>query len=74
MVATTFATMAVERIADGASGRMMAIQKGCFVDADIPEAGSRPRSVDLETMYNTERYRPNYANKSGLPIFLTELD
>ncbi len=23
------------------------------------------------TMYNTERYRPNYANKTGLPIFLT---
>jgi hypothetical protein len=22
-------------------------------------------------MYNTERYRPNYANKTGLPIFLT---
>jgi hypothetical protein len=22
-------------------------------------------------MYNTERYRPNYENKTGLPIFLT---
>jgi len=21
-------------------------------------------------MYNTERYRPNYANKRGLPAFL----
>jgi 6-phosphofructokinase 1 len=27
--------------------------------------------VDVATMYNTERYRPNYANKTGLPIFLT---
>lgn len=74
MVATTFATMAVERIADGASGLMTAIQKGCYVDAPIPTAGAKARSVDLTSMYNTERYRPNYANKAGLPIFLTKLN
>ena len=74
MVATTFASMAVERIADGASGLMTAIQKGCYVDAEIPAADSKARRVDLTTMYNTERYRPDYSNKAGLPIFLTELD
>lgn len=74
MVATTFATMAVERIADGASGLMTAIQQGRYVDAPIPAAGAKARNVDLTAMYNTERYRPNYANKSGLPIFLTKLD
>jgi 6-phosphofructokinase 1 len=37
----------------------------------IPEASLGPRHVDIATMYNTERYRPNYANKAGLPIFLT---
>jgi hypothetical protein len=25
----------------------------------------------VETMYDTERYRPNYAHKLGLPVFLT---
>jgi len=25
----------------------------------------------VATMYNTERCRPNYAHKTGLPIFLT---
>ena len=35
----------------------------------IPKLG--PRKVDVETMYNTERYRPSYDNKLGLPIFLT---
>ena len=29
-------------------------------------------SVDVAKMYNTERYRPNYDNKTGLPIFLTQ--
>jgi ATP-dependent phosphofructokinase / diphosphate-dependent phosphofructokinase len=44
---------------------------GCYAMAPIPDAGLGPRKVDVTTMYNTERYRPNYANKTGLPIFLT---
>ena len=74
MVATTFATMAVECIADGGSGVMTAIQKGCYTMADLPDASRGPRSVDVATMYNTDRYRPRYDNKTGLPIFLTRLD
>src|SRR5206468_2848294 len=40
-----------------------------------PRAKSRdpklgPRKLDIATMYNTERYRPMYANKRGLPVFL----
>ena len=27
--------------------------------------------MDVETMYNKQRLRPNYSNKVGLPIFLT---
>jgi hypothetical protein len=27
--------------------------------------------VDIATMYNTDRYRPMYDHKLGLPIFLT---
>ncbi|MGH9343544.1 MAG: 6-phosphofructokinase, partial [Terriglobia bacterium] len=37
----------------------------------IPDPKQGPRKVDIETMYNTERYRPIYANKLGVPIFLT---
>ncbi len=71
LVATTFGNMAIECIANGGSGRMMAIQKGCFVDADIPPPGSKPRNVDLNSMYDTERYRPKFSQKAGLPLFLT---
>jgi 6-phosphofructokinase 1 len=70
MVATTFASMAVECIASGASGRMMAIRNGCYLDTDLPDPVLGPRKVDLESMYNADRYRPNYQNKSGQPIFL----
>ena len=37
----------------------------------IPDPKLGPRKVDIATMYNTDRYRPNYASKTGLPIFLT---
>ncbi len=71
MIATTFATMAFECIDSGGASRMMAIQNGCYTDTPIPDPGLGARTVDLKTMYNTDRYRPNYSNKQGLPIFLT---
>jgi 6-phosphofructokinase len=71
MVASTFASMAMDCIQQGQHGVMMAISGGCYQTAPIPDPKLGPRRVDLETMYNTRRYRPNYANKLGLPIFLT---
>ena len=71
MIASTFATMAFECIDSGGAGRMMAIQNGVYTDTPIPDPGLGARTVDVETMYNAERYRPNYSNKQGLPIFLT---
>ena len=70
MVATTFATMAFDCVLGKASGRMMAIQNGCYTDTDIPDPRRGPRKVDVETMYDFERFRPNYASKMGLPIFM----
>ncbi|MGD0922327.1 MAG: 6-phosphofructokinase [Terriglobia bacterium] len=71
MVASTFAAMALDCIAKGEHGMMMAISQGCYATAPIPDPKLGPRKVDIETMYNTQRYRPNYAHKLGLPIFLT---
>ena len=38
--------------------------------AAIPDPKLGPRHVDVATMYNTERYRPQYDGKEGLPVFL----
>jgi ATP-dependent phosphofructokinase / diphosphate-dependent phosphofructokinase len=73
MVATTFANMAMDCIAQGGHGRMMAIQEGCFVDADIPDPKLGPRRVNVATMYDVNRYRPSYSGKNGMPIFLDRL-
>jgi ATP-dependent phosphofructokinase / diphosphate-dependent phosphofructokinase len=71
MVASTFASIAMDCIEKGEHGVMTAISHGCYATAPIPDPKLGPRKVDIETMYNPRRYRPNYANKLGLPIFLT---
>ena len=71
MVAYTYAGMAMEALEEGKSGLMTAISSGCYTMAPIPDPKLGPRKVDVATMYNTERYRPMYDHKLGLPIFLT---
>jgi 6-phosphofructokinase 1 len=71
LVANTFGTMAFDAVLAGKSGLMAAVQNGCYTMAQIPDPKLGPRRVDVAAMYNTERYRPNYANKQGSPIFLT---
>jgi ATP-dependent phosphofructokinase / diphosphate-dependent phosphofructokinase len=74
LVADTFGSMAIDAMLQGKSGLMTALEHGCYTMAAIPNPALGPRKVDIETMYNTDRYRPNYANKTGLPIFLNHAD
>ncbi len=71
LVASTFGNMAFDCVLEGKHGQMTAIENGCFAMVPIPDPKLGPRRVDIETMYNTERYRPNYTKKVGIPIFLT---
>jgi 6-phosphofructokinase 1 len=72
MVATTFAGMAMDALEAGKHGLMTAIENGCYTMAPIPDPARGPRRVEVATMYNTERYRPTYTGKLGVPIFLTQ--
>jgi 6-phosphofructokinase len=71
LVANTFGTMALDAVLENKSGLMAAVVNGCYSLVKIPDPKLGPRKVDLATMYNTNRYRPNYDNKDGFPIFLT---
>lgn len=71
LVAFTFAGMAMDAFQEGKSGLMTAINEGCYAMVPIPDPKLGPRKVDIPSMYNTERYRPKYDRKLGLPIFLT---
>ena len=71
MVGFTFAGMAMDALEEGKSGLMTAINEGRYAMVSIPDPKLGPRKVDIASMYNTERYRPTYTRKLGLPIFLT---
>src|SRR5579871_3643544 len=71
LVAATFGNIAMDAVLAGKSGLMAALVHGCYTMTPIPDPALGPRKVDVANMYNTERYRPNYQNKMGLPIFLT---
>ena len=70
MVAITFANVAVDLLADGQTGRMVAIRDGKYSHAPLPERSLGARQIDVPAMYNTERFRPRYEAKLGSPLLL----
>ena len=73
LVALSFANMAYDAILDGRSGLMSALVGGCYDLVPIPDPKLGPRKLDVASTYNTERYRPSYGNKRGLPVFLNRV-
>jgi 6-phosphofructokinase 1 len=70
LVGLTFGNMAYDAILDGRTALMTALVGGRYELVPIPDPKLGPRKVDVATAYNTERYRPMYANKLGMPVFL----
>jgi 6-phosphofructokinase 1 len=71
LVATTFANVALDLVAAGQTGRMVAVQQGRYTHADLPDAALGPRRVNVEGLYNVERYRPHYTRRLGAPLLLS---
>ena len=70
MVAITFANVAVDLLADGQFGRMVAVRDGKYSHAPLPERSVGARTLDVEAMYNPVRFRPRYEAKLGSPLLL----
>jgi 6-phosphofructokinase len=70
LVGLTFGNMAYDAILAGKTGLMSALVEGCYQLMPMPDPKLGPRRVDVGNAYNTERYRPMYANKLGVPVFL----
>jgi len=71
LVSISFANIAVDLIRDGVSGKMVAIQNGCYAAAPLTALSTGARKVNLAKLYNTERYRPNYRSKLGMPLLFS---
>jgi 6-phosphofructokinase 1 len=70
LVALTFGNMAYDAVLEGKTGLMSALVEGRYDLVPIPDPTLGPRTLDVASTYNTERFRPIYAHKRGLPIFL----
>ena len=70
MVAITFANVAMDLIQAARFGRMVAIHDGKYADTSLPDLALGPRRVDVERMYNGERFRPRYDGRLGEPMLL----
>jgi 6-phosphofructokinase 1 len=49
---------------------MVAIRGGKYSHSPLPNPDQGPRSIDIASMYNTDRYRPIYTDRMGLPLLL----
>jgi 6-phosphofructokinase 1 len=72
MVAITYANVAVDLLRDGVHGRMVGIVDGKYAHVPLPGPGDEARRVDVERMYNVDRYRPQYSDRLGYPLLLTQ--
>jgi ATP-dependent phosphofructokinase / diphosphate-dependent phosphofructokinase len=73
IVATTFANVAMDLVAAGRFGRMVAIRDGKYAETSLPPEGGPARRVDVDAMYNRERFRPRYDGRIGRPLLLVGL-
>jgi len=71
LVSISFANIAVDLIREGVSGKMVAIQNGCYAQAPLGDLSLGARKVNVAKLYNRERYRPNYRSKLGMPLLFS---
>ncbi|CAN0197703.1 unnamed protein product, partial [Phaeothamnion confervicola] len=70
MVAASYGAMAVQLLADGEQGKMMAIRDGNYTTVPVGTCIEGERRVDVGALYDTDEYRPQIAHVRGKPMFL----
>jgi 6-phosphofructokinase 1 len=70
MVAITYANVAVDLLAEGRFGRMLAVRDGKYAHTQLPNHSVPSRRIDVAAMYNAKRFRPRYEAKLGSPLLL----
>lgn len=70
MVALSYANLATDLIAQGRSGRMVALRDGKYTHIPLSTVIAGTKRVDVDELYDREHYRPKVANMLGKPMFL----
>lgn len=70
MVAFNYANMAMDLVAEGISGRMVALQGGTYTHIPISMIMQGLKRVDVAELYDIDQYRPKVRHVLGKPMFL----
>jgi 6-phosphofructokinase len=70
MVAINYAVMAADLTVEGASGRLVALRNGNYVNVPLAVTGQGAKRVDVDALYDVGGYRPKIRHVDGKPMFL----
>jgi 6-phosphofructokinase 1 len=70
MVGMSYAGLAVQQLARGHAGVMVALQNGVYTTVPVDTCISGTKRVDVEELYDAEQYRPRVGHLLGKPMFL----
>ena len=70
MVAVSYGNLAVQLIAEGYTGRMVALREGTYTTVPVETPTQGTKRVDVGELYDADRYRPRVAHLLGKPMFL----
>lgn len=70
MVAISYGYLALDQVAMGHTGRMVALQQGIYTTVPIEMVIAQKKRVDVTALYDAENYRPKVRDMLGKPMFL----
>lgn len=70
IVPMVYGNLALDLVLKGQHGRLVALREGRYTHVPLDVITSTKKVVDLEELYDTERYRPKYENFENKPAFV----
>ncbi len=70
MVAVSYGSLALDQVAMGHTGRMVALQQGIYTTVPLDMVVAGKKRVDVTALYDKEDYRPRVRDMLGKPMFL----
>ncbi|MDW8326898.1 MAG: ATP-dependent 6-phosphofructokinase [Anaerolineales bacterium] len=70
MVAIAYGSLALDQVALGHTGRMVALQQGIYTTVPLEMVVSGKKRVDVTALYDAENYKPKVRDMLGKPMFL----
>ena len=70
MVAVSYGSLALDQIAMGHTGRMVALQQANYTTVPLEMVITAKKRVDVTALYDVENYRPKVRDTLGKPMFL----